>query len=581
MPAAARLRTAWPAAFFALLAALFVLQATSLRHKSLTYDAPDHLRYGLQILHGDATRFDDSKMPVSAWNALPARIGELLEPGRLRGFLERPGTARYPTILASLALAWLVFRWSRELYGLGAAFLSLVFEVFDPTLLAHGRFVTTDLYATLTITLSLYTFWRFLRTRHWGWGLAAGLALGLAQIAKYTGAYLVPILLLIVAVRAVAAGVSSLRAARRPEARPAEGGTARPRLGQITGRRAGRIAARTAAWGAAFALLALLVIHVGFLFQDSFTRLSDYRLRSQPFRHLQQTLAPWNGLRVPVPYPYFEGLDWVLQRERTGEGFGHIYLLGHVHKGRGFLGYYFVACLFKVPLATQILWLLAAIAYLLRRRRFRFLDDELVLLLPVAFFTVYFNFLYDAQMGVRYVMVAFPLLYVFAGSLVARGSWEALGRRARRRAAAALGVLGAWLVVSVLSYYPDLLPYMNELVTDRKMSYRILADSNLDWGQDNDQIDRYLEAHPEVIWEPERPTAGRILVGINWLDDVFKRHHDTWLREHFRPVGQLHYSHLLFEVTPRDVQRLKREGVVGEPPPRPSQRRSTRRSPRP
>ncbi len=577
MPAAVRLRTAWPAALFALLAALFVIQATSLRGKSLTYDAPDHLRYGLQILHGDATRFDDSKMPVSAWNALPARIGEGLEPGRLRAFLEAPGTARYSTILASLALAWLVFRWSRELYGLGAAFLSLLFEVFDPTLLAHGRFVTTDLYAALTITLSLYTFWRFLRTRHWGWGVAAGLALGLAQIAKYTGAYLVPILLLIVAIRGGAAVLATLRADRRKPAAGEDGRhRARPWMGRL-----GRIAARTSAWGAAFALLALLVIHVGFLFQDSFTRLSDYRLRSEPFRHLQRTLAPWEGLRVPVPYPYFEGLDWVLQREQTGDGFGNIYLLGKVHKGRGFLGYYFVAFLFKVPLATQLLLLLAAVAYLVRRRRFRFLDDELVLLLPVAFFTVYFNFLYDAQMGIRYLMVAFPVLYVFAGSLVARGSWESLGRRGRRRWTAALGVLGAWLVVSVLSYYPDLLPYMNELVTDRKMSYRILADSNLDWGQDNDQIDRYLEEHPDVIWQPERPTAGRILVGINWLDGVFKRHHDRWLREHFRPVGQLHYSHLLFEVTPQDVERLKREGVVGEPPPPRRHHRPTRRTPGP
>ncbi len=540
MPAAVRLRTAWPAALLlGLLAVLGLVQATSLRHKSLTYDAPEHLRYGLEILHGDATRFDDSKMPVSAWNALPARIGEALAPGALRTFLERPGTARYPTILASLALAWLVFRWARELYGLRAAFLALLFEVFDPTLLAHGRFVTTDLYAALTITLSLYTFWRFLRTRRWGWGVAAGLALGLAQIAKYTGAYLVPILLLIVAVRGTPAVVADLR--------------------ERAGRRlAGRLG-RTAAWATAFALLALVVIHAGFLFQDSFTRLADYRFRSQPFRHLQQTLAPWEGLRVPVPYPYFEGLDWVLEREQTGEGFGNIYLLGRVHQGRGFPGYYFVACLFKVPLATQLLWLLAAGAYLVRRRRFRFLDDELVLLVPAAFFTVYFNFLYDAQMGIRYFMVVFPLLYVFAGSLVAESGWRELGSRARRRWSAALGLLAAWLVVSVLSYYPDLLPYMNELVPDRKMAYRVLADSNLDWGQDADAVEAWRRAHPDVVWQPERPTAGRILVGINWLDGVFKRHHDTWIRQRFRPVGHLHHSHLVFEVSPAEAARAARE----------------------
>ncbi|HSL82991.1 MAG TPA: glycosyltransferase family 39 protein, partial [Thermoanaerobaculia bacterium] len=161
MPRAPRLLT--PLAVGALLVALFLLEALSVRDKTLTYDAPEHLRYGRQILHGDATRFDDSKMPVSAWNALPGRIAEELEPGPLRRFLAADGTARYPTMLASVLLAWLVFRWSRELYGVAAGFLSLVLHVLDPNLLAHSRLVTTDLYAALTITLSLYTFWRFLR----------------------------------------------------------------------------------------------------------------------------------------------------------------------------------------------------------------------------------------------------------------------------------------------------------------------------------------------------------------------------------------------------------------------------------
>ena len=149
-------------ALVALLSLLFLVEAASIRGKSLTNDAPEHLGYGLRILHGDATRFDDSKMPVSAWNALPKRLAEMLEPGALQRFLAADATARYPTMVASLVLAWLVFHWSRKLYGFAAGLLSLTLEVFDPNLLAHSRFVTTDLYAALTVTLTLYTFWRFL-----------------------------------------------------------------------------------------------------------------------------------------------------------------------------------------------------------------------------------------------------------------------------------------------------------------------------------------------------------------------------------------------------------------------------------
>lgn len=553
MPAAARLRAARGWAVAALLAVLFLVEAASVRDKTLTYDAPDHLRYGLQVLHGDATRFDDSKMPVSAWNALPKRVAEALGPGRLRDLLAADATARYPTMLASLLLAWLVFRWSRELYGVAAGFLSLTLHALDPNLLAHSRFVTTDLYAALTIALSLYTFWRFLgaeaRSRaRLGWGAAAALAFGLAQVAKYSGAYLVPILLLVAAVRHA----------------PALGAELRHRALRRLGARLGAFAG----WCAAFAAGFLLAVHAGFLFQDSLRPLAEYRFRSEPFRELQARVgeawpASWPELRVPAPYPYVEGLDWVLARERTGQGYGDVYLLGETRRGEGFPGYFLIASLYKVPLPIQIVWLVAAVVYaaaLLRRgggRRFDPLRNEAVLLVPIVFFTVYLNFFFRAQMGIRYFLPVYPLLHVFAGCLLAPPVWDGLRRGAKRGLVAAGALLGAWLAASVFSYYPHLLPYMNELLPDRKLAYKLLADSNLDWGQDIGAVERYLEQHPEVIREPAEPTAGRILAGTNWLTGVFAkwRKGDTWIFGRFEPVGHLRYSHLFFEISEEDLAR--------------------------
>lgn len=565
-----------------LLATLFVLEATSIRGKDLTYDAPDHLRYGERITHGDATRFDDSKMPVSAWNALPRRIAEELEPGPLRDFLAADSTARYPTMLASLVLAWLVFRWSRELYGALAGLLALFLYVFDPNLLAHSRYVTTDLYCVLTITLSLYTFWRFLTAsppspsapprsiepgadrgegrphptlslRHGGrpaWGLAAALAFGLAQIAKYTGAYLVPVLLLVAAVRFAPEIAAELR---------------RRRFGAI-----GRRAALLAGWATVFLVAMILVVNVGFLFQDPFWPLAEFPFRSEPFQEMRDRVtAVWPGASLPFPYPYVEGLDWVLARERTGEGYGNIYLLGETRTGEGFPGYFFVVTFFKQPLPTLIAWLAALLSYgvLWRRGVFRrFARDEAFLLVPAAFFTVYFNFFFQAQMGIRYFLPVFPLLHVFAGCLLAPRVLERQGLP-RRKLAAAGAFLGAWLVASVLSYYPHLLPYTNELMIDRKMAYRVFADSNLAWGEDVSYVERYVEEHPEVVWQPEEPTAGRILVGTNWLTGVFKRRRDTWIRDRFEPVDHLRYSHLLFEISEEEAERARREMAAarGEP----------------
>lgn len=541
--ARSRFARAAPWAVLALLAALFALEAGSIRGKSLTYDAPRHLTYGLRILHGDATRFDDSKMPVSAWNALPTRLAETMGPGRLRTFLAASSTARYPTMLASLALAWLVFHWSRRLYGLAAGFLSLVLEVLDPNLLAHSRFVTTDLYAALTIALSLYTFWRFLeapdRPARLRRGLAAALAFGVAQVAKYTGAYLVPVLLLVAAARVAPSLVREARTGER-------GGWPR-RLGTF------------ALWAAVFALVALLVINGAFLFQDPFWPLGDFHFRSHTFRQLRDaTVSVWPGARLPLPYPYLEGLDWVLAREQSGAGYGNRYLLGEVRSQGGFPGYFFVAALFKMPIPTQTAWLAALAAYALLRRRagLRFSRDEAFLLLPVAFFAIYFNFFFGAQIGIRFMLVALPLLHVFAGCLLSPGIWRPLSRRAQRGLAAIGAALALWLGASVLSWYPDFLPYMNELLADRKLAYHVLADSNLDWGQDRETVDAYRAAHPEVRWQPRRPVAGKILVSVNWLDGVSMGHR-AWPWGIDEPTGHLHYSHLLFDISEAEAARAR------------------------
>ncbi|HSL84606.1 MAG TPA: hypothetical protein VLF66_17670, partial [Thermoanaerobaculia bacterium] len=364
-----------------------------------------------------------------------------------------------------------------------------------------------------------------------------------------TGAYLAPILLLVAAVRFAPGIAADLRQ-----------GSFRP---------LGRRLAVAAGWAAGFALVAVLVVNAAFLVQEPFRPLADFPFRSEPFQELRdRVIAVWPGASLPLPYPYVEGLDWVLARERTGEGYGNVYLLGEVRQGEGFPGYYFVAFLFKVPLPIQIAWLAALAVYgalALRERAFRFARDEAALLVPAAFFTVYFNFFFDAQMGIRYLLVLFPLLHVFAGCLLSQPVWGPLGSRARRGLAAVGAALAVWLSLSVFSYYPHLIPYMNELLPDRKTAYRILSDSNLDWGQDLEFVERWREEHPEVIWQPAEPTAGRILVGTNWLTGVFKRRHDPWLRGRFEPVDHLRYSHLLFEVSEEEAARARLELAASHP----------------
>jgi hypothetical protein len=278
---------------------------------------------------------------------------------------------------------------------------------------------------------------------------------------------------------------------------------------------------------------------------------AGYTFRSDLFRSVQRSAGAAAAVPIPLPYPYLEGLDWVVQRERTGEGYGPIYMAGELRQGRGFNGYYFYASLFKVPLATQLLLLAAIVSYIARRRRFAFLQNEWIIAVPVLFFTIYFNFYFRAQIGMRYFLVVFPLLYVFAGSLLV--DWP---RVTRRRAA----LIGAAVVISagsVLSYFPHFLGYFNELVPDRRLAYRKLADSNLDWGQHRWYLAQYRAAHPDAIIEPDHPQVGTILVGVNALTGVggdVERF--RWLRDNFKPVDEIAHAVLVYRVTPAALERV-------------------------
>ncbi len=536
-----------------LLGVLLALDVASMQHQTLTYDETNHFDYGESILRLDATRLGrgNSEMPITALNGLPRALGDgmlhapvawfLRRPdtgpylAAFRSFLEQTESGRYVTVVFSLLVALCVFAWTRGLYGANAGLLALALYTFDPNLLAHSQLITTDVYALGTITFTLYYFWKFLRHGGWRLGATSAVMLGLALTSKYTAIVLFPLLAVIAVVFHSKELVRDVR----------EG-----RLGALRQR-----AVSFAGGALLIVVLSLLVINVGFLFDRTFTPLNQYAFRSSLFRSVQSSAGLLGALPVPVPYPYLEGLDWVIENERTGHGFGRIYLLGDLRAGQGFAGYYFYACLYKLPIATQLVLLAAVIAYIVRWRRFDVLKNEAVLLVPLLFFTIYFNFFYRAQIGLRYFLVVMPLLYVLCGSLIAKT------RALTRPVAAALMAAMAGLILSVLSYYPHFLPYFNELVWDRTQAYKILADSNIDWGQNGWYLEQYLASHPNAVVDPDRPTAGTILVHVNKLTGVTEDPETfRWLREHFTPVDHVAYAVVVYNISPSDLQRIGAHG---------------------
>ena len=550
-------RQGWLIVCVALLLVLLLLETTSLRHKGLTTDEPLHYPYGYRVLNGAPERtsaLNASTMPFSSVHAMTSL--DLAVLARTAGFpLDTSWSGqmkrgRYATIAFSLLLALYVLKWSYELYGRNGALLSLSLYVFDPNLLAHGQLVTADLPAALMTTMALYHFWQFLKLGGKRRALFSAVTLGLSQLAKYSCVYLYPIFLVIAAIYW--------------RFKPASGVAKPDRSHGLTW--------NLRRWFIVimfFAAVSIVIINLGFDFAESGTPLSRYTLKDPLFKKLQATPVIAQ-IPLPLPVPYLQGLDMVKSEERMGEGWGNIYMAGQLrvnhHDGtlRGFPGYYFYAAFFKVPIAKQIIFLVALLGYFSRHRQPAMQGlrrEEVFLLLPILVYWIQFNFFFTTQVGIRYALPAFALATIFCGRFLA-----APESKLPRYTAI---ILVAWTAVSTLSYYPHFISYFNEFVPDRKLAYRHLADSNLDWRGNEWYLAEYVRRHPGVIVDPRKPHAGRIVVPVNALVGVNRRPEEyRWLREHFTPVDHIAYSYLVYDVPEEMLPQGGGAKDAKEPPPR-------------
>jgi len=100
--------------------------------------------------------------------------------------------ARMAAASLSLLLGLLVFLAAREMFGDGAALFALALVVFEPNMIAHGAYVTTDMGISCFMFASIYAFYRYVKARSVGRLIVLGLVSGLALASKHSGVLLLP-----------------------------------------------------------------------------------------------------------------------------------------------------------------------------------------------------------------------------------------------------------------------------------------------------------------------------------------------------------------------------------------------------
>lgn len=178
------------------------------------------------------------------------------------------------------------------------------------------------------------------------------------------------------------------------------------------------------------------------------------------------------GWAVPVPLlTYVDEFRWSLgDVARTPA-----YLFGQISRD-GFFAYFPAALAVKLPLPVLGLAVvglgLGARALLRRGGR-----TELILWLPALVFLAVAAAA-RINIGYRHILPVWPLAYLAAAWALVR-----LLRRPPLGRAAGL-LLAGWLAAGSAWIYPHDLTFFNELAGGPDNGYRLLVDSNLDWGQD-------------------------------------------------------------------------------------------------
>jgi hypothetical protein len=305
-----------------------------------------------------------------------------------------------------------------------------------------------------------------------------------------------------------------------------------------------------------FAGINWIIISAAHLFYGMFIPLNNYQFTSTAFQNLQSFFhSIGKHLLIPLPSSYIKSMDAVMYFDKLGGGVpgslnGPPYLLGrsYIH---GFWYYYFVVLFYKLPIPILLLFAATIFLYFKNPGWNMFLRNEMYLIIPSLYFLIYMNFFYSTQVGIRHIMVIFPLLYVLTGFFFYKMN------------SIAANLTGLTLLVyqsiSVGLYFPHFLPYTNEFITNKKMAYKKIADTNLCYGEGTKYLLNYLRENKDAVYLPDKIMPGKIVIEINEMLNlnIATMYKYDWVRS-LKPVTHIQSQYMVFDISPAIADSLRK-----------------------
>lgn len=362
-------------------------------------------------------------------------------------------TSRLVTLGLSVLLGLIIFCWAKELFGRMAGFFALFLFTFNPDILAHSGLVTLDAGVSLFIFTTIYFLWKFIKSGRSIYCILSGATLGIAIVSKYSALLVIPAILFI-------------------------------SLFIVTSRIKLNINLSVKKYlflMIVFFVVTLLIINATYLFKGSFSPLSRFDFQSKTLKPLNSIFL--SALPAPLPFDFLKGFDEQLAIQ--GGKFDS-YLNGHVSDSSWWY-YYIEAFSLKEPVAWIVLLLIALMVNIIYGRTHY--DLLLFVLFPPLLFLIVISSM-SVNIGIRYLLPAFPFLFLFSGSIMNGDLFKRIV--SSHLIQCTVIICSLWYAIMSVMIHPHYLAYFNEIAGGPGKGYKFLVDSNIDWGQDLPGLKEYL-----------------------------------------------------------------------------------------
>lgn len=391
--------------------------------------------------------------------------------------------SRAMMIALTVLLGIVIFYFATDLFGKRVAVFAVALFTLEPTILAHGRIVHTDLPATLVYLLFFLVLRRYFARRSLKRAALLGLVLGVALTTKFSMIVLLPV----VACLAIGGILFANRFAEKRQ--------------------------KILLHAALVVCLAWLIVNAAYRFQSPPLEPGDVRwVQTQSPITADSWMKFFQIGSKLVPTYYLFGQYNVMLHNSEGHATS---LLGQ-YNNLGWWYYFPVAFALKTSLPFLILTvagLFWALFQLISKRDVKFLW----LLAPITIYAV-LAMSSHINIGIRHFLPEYSFFIIAAAALL-----EVLLRRKQLRpiALVTLSLAFGWMTLELVRSYPNYIPYMNELASSHP-KWWYLSDSNVEWGDDAKELAAYLHARGET------EVRGAMMGAWGTLDQFGIKYHEIF-----------------------------------------------------